>query len=60
MAVAELTIFGRRDIEAIMRDIIVSDPEAKSLFGMNNCSLHCEPFLIFSLMREPMVVQLIP
>ena len=33
MAVAELTIFGWHDKETIMRDIILSDPEAKSLFG---------------------------
>ena len=60
MAVAELTIFGWHDKETIMRDIIVSDPEAKSLFGINNCSLHREPFPIFSLLREPMVIQLTP
>ena len=60
MAVAELTISGWHDKETIMRDIIESDPEAKSLFGINNCSLHREPFLIFSLLREPMVIQLTP
>ena len=60
MAVAELTIFGWHDKETIMRDIILSDPEAKSLFGIKNCSLHREPFLIFSLLREPMVIQTTP
>lgn len=58
MAVAELTIFGWYDKETIVRDIIVPDPEAKSLFGIKNCSLHREPFRIFSLLREPMVIQL--
>ena len=58
MAVAETTVFWWYDIEAIVRNIILTDPEAKCLFGIDDCSLHREPLFVFGLLREPMILQL--
>lgn len=58
MAVAEPTVFGRHRKEGIMRDIILTDPEAKSLFGINDCSLHRESFCVLDFLREPIIIEL--
>ena len=58
MAVAEPTVFGRHRKEEIMRDIILTHPEAKSLFRINDCSLHRESFFVFAFLREPIIIEL--
>ena len=41
-----------------MRDIILTHPEAKPLFGINDCSLHCESFCVLDFLREPIIIEL--
>lgn len=45
-------------MEGIVRDMVHFHPEAKPLFGVNDCSLHGESLSIFDLLREPAVLEL--